>query len=135
MTEANPNPGASPNPVDYATAPAGGYQGPPPTKDETNMAMLIYILGIFTGFIGPLILWLVKKNESAFINDQGKEVLNFQITAFLAYVVCIILMFVIIGIFLIPVVMICYLVFLILGALKVNKGIAYRFPFALRLLK
>lgn len=131
MSEANPNP----TPVDYATPAAGGYQGPPPTKDETNMAMLIYILGIFTGFIGPLILWLVKKNESGFINDQGKEVLNFQITAFLAYVVCIILMFVIIGFFLIPVVMVCYIVFLILGALKANKGIAYRFPFALRLLK
>ncbi len=134
MTESNPNMG-SPSPVDYATAQPGGYTGPAPTKEETNMAMLIYILGIFTGFIGPLILWLVKKNESAFINDQGKEVLNFQITAFLAYVVCIILMFVIIGLFLFPVVVVCYLVFLIIGATKANKGIAYRFPFALRLLK
>lgn len=127
-----PPPGGT---VPYSTTPAGGYEGPPPSKDDTNMAMLIYILGIITGFIGPLIIWLIKKNDSPFINDQGKEVLNFQITAIIAYFVAFLSIFILIGIVLVPAVIICYLVFLILGAVKVSKGQAYRFPFALRLLK
>ena len=135
MTENNPIPASEP--VGYASAMAtpGGYVGPVPTPDEKNMAMLIYLLGIFTGFIGPLILWLMKKEQSPFLNDQGKEVLNFQITTLIAYVGCVILMFIVIGIFLMPVVLICYLVFMVIGLLKAKDGLAYRFPFALRLLK
>lgn len=129
----NPQP-ASPLNYESMTS-ASGYSGPPPTKDETNMAMLTYILAIFTGFIGPLIIWLMKKDQSAFLNDQGKEVLNWSITVVLAYIVCIILMFVIIGIFLMPILLLCHLIFTIMGAVKVSKGIAYRYPFALRLLK
>ncbi|MGC4031320.1 MAG: DUF4870 domain-containing protein [Tepidisphaeraceae bacterium] len=134
MTEANPVPPSGPTPVNYAT-PAAGYTGAPATPDEKNMAMLIYLLGIFTGFVGPLILWLMKKEQSAFINDQGKEVLNFQITTFIAWFVCILLMFIVIGVFLMPVVAIGYLVLMIIGLLKAKDGVAYRFPFALRLLK
>lgn len=148
MTEANSVPPADPSATTGATAPvsvsssnaytvgvAGAYAGPPATADDKNMAMLIYLLGIFTGFIGPLILWLIKKEQSPFINDQGKEVLNFQITTILAMIVSIILIFVVIGIFLYFGVIIAYLVLMIIGLLKAKEGIAYRFPFALRLLK
>ena len=122
-------------PMSYSVGTAGGYSGPPATADEKNMAMLIYLLGIFTGFIGPLILWLIKKEQSPFINDQGKEVLNFQITTILAMIISIILIFVVIGIFLYFGVIIAYLVLMIMGLLKAKEGIPYRFPFALRLLK
>ena len=71
------------NPVAAATTPPPPPSGSP-TKEECNKAMLIYILSIFTGWVGPLIIWLIKKDSSAFINDQGKEVLNFQITFFVA---------------------------------------------------
>ena len=138
MTQGNPtDPASVPPTMSYAApiATPGGYAGPAPTPDDKNMAMLIYLLGIFTGFIGPLILWLMKKEQSPFINDQGKEVLNFQITTFIAWICCIILMFIVIGLFLMPVVAIGYLVLMILGLLKAKDGIAYRFPFALRLLK
>jgi uncharacterized protein len=104
-------------------------------QDEKNMGMLLYVLGIITGFIGPVILWLMKKDTMPFVNDQGKEVLNFQITVFLCAIVCGILMMVVIGIFLLPLVMLAYLILMIMGALKAKEGIAYRFPFALRLLK
>lgn len=134
MSESQPPPSGTP--LNYATATApGGYQGPPATSDDKNMAMLIYILAIFTGFIGPLIIWLIKKDQSPFINDQGKEVLNWSITVVLAYIVCIILMFVIIGIFLMPILLLAHLILTIMGALKVKDGIAYRYPWALRLLK
>ena len=99
------------------------------------MALLMYILAIFTGFIGPLIIWLIKKDSSAFINDQGKEVLNFQITIFLALIACGILSVVVIGLLLLPIVGLCSLIFTVLGAVAVSKGQPYRFPFAIRLLK
>jgi len=106
-----------------------------PTKEETSMAMLMYILAIVTGWVGPLIIWLIKKDTSPFINDQGKEVLNFQITIFLAMIVCGALTFVIIGCVLLPIVILCSLIFSIIGAIAVSKGQAYRFPFAIRLIK
>lgn len=106
-----------------------------PSKDECSMATLAYVLAIFTGWLGPLLIWLVKKDQSAFVNDQGREVLNFQITMFIAYVVCLLLGIVMIGFFILPVVLIFALIFTIKGALAASKGRAYRFPFAIRLLK
>lgn len=126
MTEAESAPAASP---------AGGYQGPAPSKDDMNMALLMYILSIPTGVIAPLIIWFMKKEKSPFLDDQGKEVLNWCITLIIAYVACFILMFVVVGIFLMMALPIVHIVFAILGALKAKDGVAYRFPFALRLLK
>jgi uncharacterized Tic20 family protein len=107
---------------------------PAVTSEERNMAMLMYILAIITSFVGPLIIWLMKKDSSPFINQQGKELLNFQITAFIAFVICGVLTIVLIGLLLMPIVGLCSLIFTIMGAIKVSKGEAYRFPFAIRLL-
>src|SRR4051812_13644796 len=112
---------------------------PPPvatgavSQDEKTMGMLCHLLAIFTWFLGPLIIWLMKKDTMPFVNDQGKEVINFEITVALAFIVCIILTFVIIGAFLMPIVGIANIVFLIIGTLKAKDGIAYRYPFSLRL--
>lgn len=106
-----------------------------PSKDDCNIAMLAHLLGIFTGFIGALVLWLVKKDESSFISDQAKEALNFQITIAIAFFVSWILAFVLIGMLLIPVLVVVNLVFCILGAVAASKGQAYKYPFALRLVK
>lgn len=120
--------------TESAPPPTVGYAGAP-SQEEKNMAMLSYVLGIVTGFLGPLIIWLMKKESMPFVNDQGKEILNFQITTALAWVVCIVLSFIVIGVFLMPVVGLLYLIFMIIGALKAKDGVAYRFPFAIRLLK
>jgi uncharacterized Tic20 family protein len=137
MTESNipPTPPPSDTPAIGYASPVVGYDGPPPTKDETNMGMLIFILGIVTGFVGPLILWLLKKAESRYIDAQGKEVLNFQITTILALIVNIPLFFIFIGILTHFAIVITYLVLMIIGAVQASKGGFYRFPFALRLLK
>jgi uncharacterized Tic20 family protein len=140
MTESNVPPAA---PVAAAPeVPVASYETPggiagvqPVNKDEQNMGLLMFILAIFTGFIGPLILWLMKKEQSRYIEAQGKEILNFQITVFFAFLICFVLAFVVIGVFLIPIVWICYLVFTIIGAVTASKGNFYRFPLALRLLK
>ncbi|MBH1495557.1 DUF4870 domain-containing protein [Stenotrophomonas maltophilia] len=115
---------------------------PPPVTtdvpaDQRTMALAARLLGIFTGFIGALIIWLINKDDAAksFVTDQAKEALNFQITVTIAMVISIILMIVIIGGILAPIVGIINLVFCIIAAVKANNGEAYRYPFTLRLIK
>jgi len=113
-------------------------QGKLQEADEKVMGMLAHILGAVTSFLGPLIIWLIKKDESPFVNDQGKEALNFQITIIIGYVVAGILSMVpvlgCLSIILIPAVGVTSLIFGILGGLEANKGVVYRYPFALRLI-
>ncbi|WP_313415841.1 DUF4870 domain-containing protein [Stenotrophomonas sp.] len=115
---------------------------PPPAAteapaDQRTMALAAHLLGIFTWFIGPLIIWLINKDDAgkAFVTDQAKEALNFQITITIAMLICIVLTIVIIGGILAPIVGILNLVFCIIAAVKANNGEAYRYPFALRLVK
>jgi uncharacterized Tic20 family protein len=107
--------------------------GTSPTKDERNLAMLAHLLGIFTSFIGPLVIWLAKKDESAFIADQAREALNFQITIAIALFASIMLKVILIGILLVPIVLILNFIFSIVAAVSASKGKAYRYPLALRL--
>ena len=106
-----------------------------PTKDECNMAMLAHLLGIFTGFLGALLLWLMKKDSSEFVGEQAKEALNFQITMVIGLFACWLLAVFLVGIFLIPVLLIVNFIFCLLGAMSASKGKPYRYPFAIRLLK
>lgn len=121
-----------------STAAVGLGQGKLGESDERTMGMLAHILGAVTSFVGPLIIWLIKKDESPFVNDQGKEALNFQITVVIGYVVSLIMSFLPIvqclAFLLYPAVWVASLVFGILGGLEANKGKAYRYPFALRLI-
>lgn len=105
------------------------------SNDDRNLAMLAHLLGIVSGFVGALIIWLIKKDQSAFIDEQGKEALNFQITVMIAFVGSWILMFVLIGMLLMPLILIGNLVFCILAAVAVSKGEHYKYPLAIRLLK
>lgn len=105
------------------------------SKDAKTMALLCHILAIFTGFLGPLILWLVKKNDDAFIDAHGKEALNFQITVVIAIIVSWLLCFIVIGCVLLPAVGICNLVFCIIAAMKANSGELYRYPVSIRFIK
>jgi len=114
-------------------------QGKASEADEKLLAMLAHLLGIASSFIGALVIWQVKKDESPFVADQGKEALNFQITIAIAYVVLMLLSLIpIVGCFtsiLMLLVGVTSLVFCILGGLDANKGKVYRYPFALRLVK
>lgn len=105
-----------------------------PTRDERNLAMLAHLLGIFTGFVGPLILWIVKKDEGGFVAEETREALNFQITIALALVASIMLKVILIGILLVPLVFLANFVFCLLAALTAAKGKPYRYPLTLRLI-
>lgn len=106
-----------------------------PNKDDCNLAMLAHLLGIFSGFIGALIIWILKKDSPGFANAQAKEALNFQITIMIGFVIAWVLAFVLIGLALFPILYIANLVFCILAAVAASKGQAYRYPFAIRLVQ
>lgn len=116
---------------------------PAPTSDapqeERTLALVAHLLGIISWFVGPLIIWLISKDNPAkgFVTDQSKEALNFQITITIAFVLSFILVAISFGIlfFLPALVGIANLVFCIIAGIKANNGEAYRYPFALRLIK
>ncbi len=106
-----------------------------PSKDACTMAMLAHLLGIVTGFVGPLIIWLVKKDEDKFVDDQAKEALNFQLTALILYVACSATSCLIIPLFIMAGAWIAVLILSIMAGMKANEGEVYRYPVALRLIK
>ncbi|WP_421523271.1 DUF4870 domain-containing protein [Pseudomonas yamanorum] len=114
---------------------------PTPSKEVRQWAMLCHFSAFFGlmfpfgSLLGPLILWQVKKDTDPFIDDQGKEALNFQITVGIAWAVCFLLGFIVIGFVLMTVLVIGAVVMTIIGGIKANKGVAYRYPWTLRLIK
>ncbi len=92
---------------------------------------------VIPALILVLCIWLVSKGDPAraFLADQSKEALNLQITFCIAYAVCFMLCLVLIGFLLIPLLCVTNLVFCIIAGVKANEGVAYRYPFALRLIK
>jgi len=124
------------NPIPVSPTPA------PQNSDENTWAMLChlasfagYFIPLIGSLLGPFVVWQMKKDTMPLVDDQGKESLNFQITVMIAAIVCIPLCFVCVGFFLLAAVGIGALVLTILAALQANKGVAYRYPFALRLVK
>lgn len=105
-----------------------------PSKDDSTMAMLAHLLGIFFGFIPSLVIWLIKKDDSPFVAQEAREALNFQITVIIGYAIAAALTFIVIGAFLFPALYILNIVFCILGAVASSKGQAYRYLFAIRLI-
>lgn len=143
-------PAAPPPPPTQPPPPvsAGGIPG----AEERQWAMFAHLSallgGILTGavgglgvFIGPLVIWLIKKETMPFVDDQGKEALNFNITIGIIAVGLVILSILTFGIGLllaIPVGLVVglgWLVFTIIAAIKSNEGVAYRYPLCLRLVK
>jgi len=105
------------------------------SKDARMWGMLCHLLGLFTSFVGPLIIWLLKKEEDPFIDNQGKEALNFQITMAIAWIVSALLTFVCIGAFLGVAVSVVDIIFCIIASIKANGGEAYRYPVSIRFIK
>ena len=111
------------------------------SKEERTWAMACHLSalsGFFTGGIGsivaPLVIWLIKKEDMPFVDEQGKEALNFQITIIIAAVISGILVLVLIGILLLMALAVYYLIMIILAAIKTNDGEHFRYPFTLRLI-
>lgn len=104
----------------------------PPTSDEKTMALLSHVLAFVFPILAPLIIFLIKKDESKFVAEHAKESLNFQITLI---IVVFALFISIIGIFLLWIVAIVPVVLIILATVKASEGKMYKYPFCLRLIK
>lgn len=113
----------------------------PPTKEERNWAVILHLsvlAGVvipWAGFVIPFGIWLIKKQDSPFIDRQGKEVINFLITASLVGLIGIVLSIIAIGIVIIMVLVVAVFLLSILSAIKVSEGEDYRYPFILRLIR
>ena len=131
-------------PNEYMTPP------PPPSgspnAEERQWAMFAHlsaIVGALIGlsFLGPLVVWLVKKETMPFVDDQGKEALNFNIMLLIVFAVLWALTFVTLGIGILLtgplmfIVGVAALVLVIIAGIKANEGVAYRYPFSIRLIK
>ena len=113
-----------------------------PSKEARQWAMichlvaLVGLLGNGIGFLlGPLVVWLIKRQDDPFIDEQGKEAVNFQITMLIAAVVSVPLVLVLVGVVLLIIVGILAIVFPIIAALKANEGAHYRYPLSIRFIK
>lgn len=122
--------------VDPVTDPTGL-----PTPDERTWGMVAHLAALagfvlpFGNILGPLVVWLVKRDHSVFIAAEAKEALNFNISIAIGGVVCFMLFLLSIGVLFAALLVLFWLVMIIIAALKANEGIAYRYPFTLRLVK
>jgi len=103
-----------------------------PTSEEKTMAILSHVLCIVAWFLPPLIIYLVKKDESSYVAAHAKESLNFQITMCLAVIV---LAITIIGLFLLWVVGLVATIFIIIATIKASENKLYRYPLTIRFIK
>jgi len=98
-------------------------------------ALFILILPPVGGFLGPLVIWILKKDEMPFVREQGRESLNFQLTVLLAMAVAAALMLVLVGFVLLPLIALANFVLVVVATLQVSDGRSYRYPFNLRLIQ
>ena len=105
-----------------------------PSNDDKNIATITHIGGTVFSFVPALIVWILKKDENQYIEDQAKEALNFQITMVLAYMLAGVLSWILIGLIFFPVIWVLNIVFCIIAAISTSKGETYRYPFCLRLI-
>ncbi|ADI28610.1 DUF4870 domain-containing protein [Methylotenera versatilis] len=105
-----------------------------PSNDDKNIATIMHIGGTVFSFVPALIVWILKKDENQYVEDQAKEALNFQITMVLAYMLAGVLSWILIGLIFFPIIWVLNIVFCIIAAISTSKGETYRYPFALRLI-
>lgn len=115
------------------------------SQDDKTMGMLAHLLGIFTSFVGALIIWLTQKESSPFVEEEAKEALNFQITIMIYYAVVTVASFILtivtLGLFamiapvIYPALGIFAVVVSILGAVQAKEGKHYKYPLSIRFIK
>ena len=112
-----------------------------PGRDERQWAMICHLsamlmyVTVIGGFIAPLVIWLMKRDEMPFVADQGRETLNFQITILLALACAAILVLILVGFFLIWGLLLFHFICTIIATVKVSEGVAYRYPVCWRVIR
>ena len=116
--------------------------GAAPTENERTWGMLAHlsalvglVFPLVGNILGPLLVWLTKREQSTFIGTHAKEALNFNITVTLAGVVCGFLALIFIGFLLGTALFIAWLVMTLVAAIRASEGVPYHYPLSLRLVK
>ena len=111
-------------------------------KDARIWAMICHLAGLAGiilpasgNIVAPLIIWQIKKDNNPFIDEQGKEAVNFQISMSIYLIASIILSVICIGVPLIIATIIVFFVFMLIAAVKANNGYHYRYPLTIRFIK
>ena len=111
--------------------PPATYQ---PTPDDRTMCLLIHLSLLFFWPLA-LILWIMKKDQSPFIDHHGKQALSMLIASLVASLICVVLIFVCIGIILLPLLIVAQIVLTIQAALAANRGEWYQYPYIGNIIK
>ena len=111
-------------------------------KKANMWAMFCHLsaLSIYAGIplgniIAPLIIWLIRRDEFPFVDEQGKEAVNFQILMTIYGIIAGLLCFIMIGFVLLPALLVANIILLIIATVKTNKGEGYRYPWTIRFIK
>jgi uncharacterized Tic20 family protein len=111
-------------------------------RDERMWAALVHVVALslfigipFGNLIGPLIIWLIKKDQYPFVDQQGKESINFQISMTIYAIISGILVFVVVGIFLLVAIALIDIVLAIIAAVEANQGRPYQYPLTIRFVR
>lgn len=121
------------NPINHPNQPVNN-------SEEKNWGMFCHLAALagyiipFGNIIGPIIVWSMKKDEFSFVEDQGKESINFQLSMIIYFIISAILVLVGIGILLLIALGIFQLIIIIVAAMSANNGTAYRYPLNMRLI-
>ncbi|AXV63887.1 MULTISPECIES: DUF4870 domain-containing protein [Pseudoalteromonas] len=110
-------------------------------KEQRTWAMLCHLSSFagllipFGSVIGPLIVWLAKKDEMPLVAEHGRKSLNFQLTMMIAYIVSFLLIFVVIGVILLPVIAVFAFIMVVVSAIKANDGKDVNYPLSIEFIK
>ncbi len=110
-------------------------------RTERTWAMLCHVAAFagfiipFGGLVGPLVLWLIKKDDMPFVNHQGREALNFQITVFVGFLIGVMLFFLSVGSLFLLILVVFNAISIVIATVKANDGVWYRYPLSFRFIK
>lgn len=113
----------------------------PSSKDDSTLGVVCHLLSLagfavpFGHILGPLILWVVKRSDSPYLDAVGKEVVNFNISWSIYMLIAAFSILAVVGLLLLPLVAITWLILVIVGAINSSSGKFHRYPLTIRLIK
>lgn len=115
--------------------PQGYGRAPMQPQDEKLWAVGAHLGPVLLGFVAPLVVWLVGRERSAFLDRTGKEALNMQLSYLLYFLVAGVSMVVLVGFLLLPVIGVAWFVLMVIATIKVSSYEDYRYPAIIRFIK